>query len=81
MRYGIIAATLTVLTIAAASSAQAETWCGSATKDKAVVECGYSSVAFCQSAVGKDGVCFVDPDYARASKIKGSPAPEFSPNR
>ena len=83
MRYGIMTAALTILTVASANSAQAESWCGSSTKDKAVVECGYSTVSFCQSAVGKDGVCFVDPEYARLrpSKVEGEPSPRFSPTR
>jgi hypothetical protein len=43
-------------------------WCGYATGDKALIECGYSSVAQCENAVGKGGVCFVDPEYALQTK-------------
>jgi len=76
MRGGIIlAATVSVL---AATSAHAEDWCGYATRAKAMIECGYSSVTECESATGKGGVCFVDPDYAvnaaRAAPATAPPA-------
>ena len=61
----ILAVALTAtLSILASTCAQAEEWCGYRAKDKSLIECGYSSVADCQSAVGQGGVCFVDPDYA-----------------
>jgi hypothetical protein len=64
IRYGI-AATLIVLSAgSAASSARADEWCGYATGDHAVIQCGYTTVAGCESAVGKGGMCFVDPDTA-----------------
>jgi hypothetical protein len=70
MRGGIIfAAAVSVL---AATSAHAEAWCGYATRAKAMIECGYSSVAECETAIGKGGMCFVDPDYAVNAK---RPAP------
>lgn len=53
-----------VLTLLSAAAAQAA-WCGTATHDNAVVECGYETAADCQRSVGKDGYCFVDPDLAR----------------
>ena len=61
MRRGIILATLTVLS---ATGAEADEWCGYATHDNAVIECGYTTAAECETAVGKGGMCFVDPDTA-----------------
>ena len=64
IRYGI-AATLIVLSAgSAATGARADEWCGYATGDNAVIQCGYTTVAGCESAVGKGGMCFVDPDTA-----------------
>jgi hypothetical protein len=62
----ILAAALTILPAIAISvtSARADDWCGYATRDNAVIECGYTTVAECESAVGKGGMCFVDPDTA-----------------
>ena len=57
----VLAAALAVLFTA---NAHAEDWCGYAARDKALIECGYTSAAECESATGKGGVCFVDPDYA-----------------
>ncbi len=68
MRSGIILAavlTATTATVIAASAARADDWCGYATKDNAVIECGYTSAQDCANAVGKDGMCFVDPDTAQ----------------
>jgi hypothetical protein len=59
IRYGI-AATLAVLS----AGARADEWCGYATGDNAVIQCGYTTIAGCESAVGKGGMCFVDPDTA-----------------
>ena len=68
MRYGLILAAALAVTAAAAmatTSARADDeWCGYATGDKALIECGYSSVAQCETAVGKGGMCFINPDYA-----------------
>lgn len=66
MRVGIIvgAALMTM----AATGAQAQEWCGYAIHDNAVVECGYTNVADCQTAVGKGGMCFVDPEIALKSR-------------
>jgi hypothetical protein len=66
MRNGIILAV--ALTALSASAAQAEQWCGYASHKDAVVECGYMSSADCQDAVGKGGMCFVDPDIALDTK-------------
>jgi hypothetical protein len=79
MRSGIIVAvalTVTAPTLAA-THAQADEWCGYGSKDKSLIECGYSSVTECQSAVGQGGACFIDPDYAldvkRATPISRHP--------
>jgi hypothetical protein len=66
MRGGIILAVAmtAVAPTLASTCAQAEEWCGYGAKDKSLIECGYSSVTECQSAVGQGGTCFVDPDYA-----------------
>ncbi len=45
-------------------SAHAEDWCDYAARDKSMIECGYSTVAECESVIGKGGMCFIDPDYA-----------------
>jgi hypothetical protein len=62
MQRGIIlAAALTALT---ATGARADEWCGYATHENAVIECGYTTAQECENAVGKGGMCFVDPDTA-----------------
>jgi Protein of unknown function (DUF3551) len=85
MRYGIVAAaTLTAAFAAALSSTSAradDEWCGYGAGDKTSIECGYSSVAQCQSAVGKDGVCFVDPDYGLRTKRPAAQPVNFAPAR
>jgi hypothetical protein len=64
MRGGLIlAAGLTILATTTGARADDE-WCGYAIKDKAIIECGYSTAAECQSVVGNAGMCFIDPDYA-----------------
>jgi hypothetical protein len=76
IRSGIVlAATLTavsVLTVSAltisATSARADEWCGYATHSDAVIECGYTTAADCENAVGKGVMCFVDPDLALNEK-------------
>jgi hypothetical protein len=67
MRSGgiILAAALTALS---ASGAKADEWCGYATHDNAVVECGYTTATDCENSVGKRGVCFIDPDLALGNK-------------
>jgi uncharacterized protein DUF3551 len=79
MRYGLI---LVAALAAAATAARADDeWCGYVT-GKALIECGYSSVAQCQNAVGKGGVCFVDPEYALKTKRPTALQPvNFSPAR
>jgi hypothetical protein len=64
----ILAAALTALS---ATGAKADEWCGYSHHDDALVECGYATSASCESAVGKGGMCFVDPDIAlNAQKSK-----------
>jgi hypothetical protein len=62
IRFGIaLAAALTTLS---ATGARADDWCGYTTSDNAVIQCGYTTVAGCENAVGKGGMCFIDPDTA-----------------
>jgi hypothetical protein len=63
MRYGIVAAAALAAALSS-TGAQAEEWCGYAAQDNAVIQCGYSTVADCQTATGKGGTCFVDPYVA-----------------
>jgi Protein of unknown function (DUF3551) len=67
MRCGIVAAAALAAALSS-TGAQAEEWCGYAAQDNAVIECGYSTIADCQTATGKGGTCFVDPDYALDTK-------------
>ena len=60
MRNGIVLAA--ALTLLSATGARADEWCGYATHDNAVIECGYTTAVECETAVGKGGMCFVDPD-------------------
>ena len=62
MRYALmLAAALTAMSTSARAD---DEWCGYATGDRAIIECGYSSLAQCQIVVGKGGMCFIDPEYA-----------------
>ena len=77
IRYGIAAILITLSAVSAAGSARAGEWCGSSTRDNAIIQCGYTTIAGCESAVGKGGKCFVDPDTAlnieRAMPAKATP--------
>jgi len=64
MRIQIGVAIAAVLTIVTSPAASAGEWCGYATRDNAVIECGYTTLAGCEGAVGKAGMCFIDPDTA-----------------
>jgi hypothetical protein len=71
----VLATTLTAASVLAvsalsmaATSARADEWCGYATHTDAVIECGYTTAADCENAVGKGGMCFVDPDLALNEK-------------
>jgi hypothetical protein len=69
MRNGLILAAALAAAVTSTTGARADDeWCGYAATDKAMIECGYSSVAQCQNAVGKGGMCFVDPEYALETK-------------
>ena len=70
MRNGIILAV--ALTVLSASGARADQWCGYASHKDAVVQCGYTTASDCQTAVGKGGMCFVDPDLALDTKARRS---------
>jgi hypothetical protein len=79
MRGGIVLAA--ALTALSATGARADNWCGYATHENAVIECGYTTADQCTSAVGKGGMCFVDPDTAfdlshltPANRVKAPPA-------
>ena len=73
MRYRIIAAAAAALALSA-TGARADQWCGYAAKDNAVIECGYTTAAGCETAVGKGGMCFVDPDIAfRFTRVPATP--------
>jgi hypothetical protein len=62
----LTAMTLPAVTLLAASAANAA-WCGSASRDNAIIECGYATAADCAQSIGKGGVYFVDPDVALKS--------------
>jgi hypothetical protein len=67
----VLAAALAALS---ATGAHAEDWCGYAARDKALIECGYSTASDCENAVGKGGMCFIDPDYAANAGAFGKAA-------
>jgi hypothetical protein len=62
MRGGIVLAA--ALIVFSATGVRADQWCGYASRDDAVIECGYTTADHCESAVGKGGMRFVDPDLA-----------------
>jgi len=66
MRCAIILAA--ALTAMSATGAHAQSWCGYAARAHSIIECGYSSAAECENAIGKGGMCFINPDYALNSK-------------
>ena len=51
MRRGLILAA--ALTALSATGARADQWCGYTAHDDAVIECGYTTAAQCETAVGK----------------------------
>jgi hypothetical protein len=71
MRRGLILAA--ALTALSATGARADQWCGYASRDDAVIECGYTTADQCESAVGKGGMCFVDPDLALDTRRMATP--------
>jgi hypothetical protein len=52
-------------TAASAATARAQEWCGF--HENTIIQCGYTSAEHCQTAVGKDGKCYVDPEEASLS--------------
>jgi len=42
------------------TAALAQEWCGYSPRDKSTIECGYSSLTACESALGQAGLCFAD---------------------
>lgn len=76
IRYALAATLIALAAAGAATSARADDWCGYAAHDDAMIECGYTTMASCQTAVDKDGkggTCFVDPDTALNTK-RATPA-------
>ncbi len=63
-----LAALLMLLSVNAAEAG----WCGSASRDNAIIECGYATATDCQQSVGKGGVCFIDPDEALKSRASSA---------
>ncbi len=84
MRCGIIlSAAMTAMaamafTSLSATGAQAQQWCGFAAHRGAIVQCGYSSIQGCESAIGKGAMCFVNPYLVRN---EDSPRPEATAKR
>ena len=77
MRYGIVVVVAAALATSV-STARAEDWCGYTAKDNAVIECGYTTASGCADAVGKGGMCFVDPDIALNTKPRRLSTPVLS---
>ncbi len=73
MRYGIIVAAAALAL--SATGVRAEQWCGYTSKDNAVIECGYTTASGCESAVGKGGTCFLDPDLALNTRTLSTLSP------
>jgi hypothetical protein len=69
--FGIVLAA--ALTTVSATGARADQWCGYATHENAVIECGYTTADQCETAVGKGGMCFVDPDLALDTRRSSPP--------
>jgi hypothetical protein len=74
MRTQVGVAIAAAITIVSSTGVSADEWCGYATGDNTVIECGYTTLAGCEGAVGKGGMCFVDPDTALNVK-HAAPAP------
>jgi len=71
MRGGIIL--IAALALMSTTSVRAAEWCGYAAHEKSVIECGYSTAAECESAIGKGGMCFIDPNFTLNSR-RATPA-------
>ena len=59
MRCGILVAA--ALTMASATGAHAQEWCGYSGRVNALIECGYTSLEGCENTIGKGAMCFVNP--------------------
>ena len=77
----VLTAAAVALTAASAGSAQAQGWCSYRAHPKSLIDCGYTSNTECENAVGKDGVCFPDPEYAFNARRGGTVAWYASPIR
>jgi hypothetical protein len=63
------------LAAASATDVHAQEYCGFLPHLGAVVQCGYSDRASCESAIGKGAMCFVNPYVVMNTK---RPAPEWT---
>lgn len=76
MRHGIIlAAAFTALSV---SAAHAQDWCGFSAQPHAIVQCGYSNLNSCESAIGKGAMCYVNPYLALDTR---RPTPFVRPSK
>ena len=71
MRCGM--ALIAALSVMTASEAHAGGWCGSAAREKSLIQCGFSTAAECENVFGKGGMCFLDPEFA-ANVRRSAPA-------
>jgi len=55
------------------ATAHADDWCGYGAHAKSLIQCGYSSNTECENAVGKTGMCFVNPEFALKAR-RATPA-------
>ena len=80
MRCGMISiavlAALSAIAVSPSGARADDEWCGYTAQAKSIVECGYSTMAQCETATGKGGMCFIDPDYAQQLRRA---APIFRP--
>jgi len=60
----VLVAAAAALTAVSTTGAKAQGWCSYAAHPKSLIQCGYSSNTDCQNAIGKDGTCFPDPEFA-----------------
>jgi hypothetical protein len=68
MRSAMMLAAVTAAFATLPATAWAEDWCGYGNAAKSLVQCGYSSNTECETAVGKAGMCFVNPEFALNAK-------------
>jgi len=64
----VLVAAAAALTAASTTGAQAQGWCSYTAHPKSLIQCGYSNNTDCQNAIGKDGTCFLDPEFALNSR-------------